>query len=218
MVRDGAQCSLWVKTESPRPSRFLDSCRRSPSNVLQKFEGRSVARAQCGESRCLFQHPAPAPPLNRVRRKPVKTKQDADRPEGMRSAPRPPRPVLHELGRGHPSMRLAEGFPASTCGLFFYRSECIGLSSASLSEVPDSRDQVDQASRIMEDKMPESNQDHAANLHIYAAHAHTAAAAAHRRGDHETAGELSSSAQEFSSKAAEKTQEVARRIPVRLRA
>jgi hypothetical protein len=115
-------------------------------------------------------------------------------------------------------MRLAEGFLASTCGLFFYRSECIGLSSASLSEVPDSRDQVDQASRIMEDKMPESNQDQAANLRIYAAHAHTAAAAAHRRGDHESAGELSSSAQEYSSKAAEKTQEVARRIPVRLRA
>jgi hypothetical protein len=92
------------------------------------------------------------------------------------------------------------------------------LSSACKNDVADSSDQDDQASRIMEDRMPESNQDHAANLHIYAAQAHTAAAAAHRRGDHESAGELSSSAQEYSLKAAEKTEEIARRIPERLRA
>ena len=65
--------------------------------------------------------------------------------------------------------------------------------------------------------MPESNQDHIANLHIYAAHAHTAAAAAHRRGDHESAGELSASAQEYFSKVAEKMEEIARRIPERPR-
>jgi len=84
--------------------------------------------------------------------------------------------------------------------------------------VADSSDQDDQASRIMEDRMPESNQDHAANLHIYAANAHTAAAAAHRRGDHEAAGELSTRAEEFSSIAAEKTEEIAKRMPVQLRA
>jgi len=95
---------------------------------------------------------------------------------------------------------------------------CIELSSACKYDVADSSDQDDQASQIMEDKMLKSNQDHAANLHIYAAHAHTAAAAAHRRGDDEAAGELSSRAQEYSSKAAEKTEEIARRIPERLRA
>src|SRR5579859_188516 len=45
--------------------------------------------------------------------------------------------------------------------------------------------------RMMEDRMPQTNEDRAANLHIYAAHAHTFAAAAHRRGDHEAAEELS---------------------------
>jgi hypothetical protein len=50
----------------------------------------------------------------------------------------------------------------------------------------------------MEDKMPQSNQDYAADVHIYAAHAHTAAAAAHHRGDHDAAGELSARAQECS--------------------
>jgi hypothetical protein len=68
----------------------------------------------------------------------------------------------------------------------------------------------------MEDRMPQSNQDQAANLHVYAAYAHNAAAAAHRRGDNETAGELSLKAQEFSSNAAEKTEEVANRMPERL--
>ncbi len=62
--------------------------------------------------------------------------------------------------------------------------------------------------------MLESNQDHAANLHVYAAHT----AAAHRRGDHETAGELSAKAQEFSSIAAQETEEVAKQIPQRLSA
>ena len=70
----------------------------------------------------------------------------------------------------------------------------------------------------MEDRMLQSNQDHAANLHIYAAQAHTAAAAAHRRGDDETAGELSTRAQEFSLSAAETSEEIAKRVPVRLRA
>ena len=66
--------------------------------------------------------------------------------------------------------------------------------------------------------MPQSNQEQAANMHIYAAHAHTAVAAAHRRGDHETAGELNAKAQEFSSNAAEKTEEVAKRTTQQLRA
>ena len=64
--------------------------------------------------------------------------------------------------------------------------------------------------------MPQSNQDQAANLHVYAACAHSAAAAAHRRGDNETAGELSAKAQEYSSNAAAKTEEVAKRVPVQL--
>ena len=93
---------------------------------------------------------------------------------------------------------------------------CIGLSSSCSSEVTDSKHQGDKACRLMEDGMPQSNQEQAANLHIYAAHAHTAAAAAHRRGDHEAAGELSASAQEFSSNAADKTEEVAKRVPERL--
>jgi hypothetical protein len=66
--------------------------------------------------------------------------------------------------------------------------------------------------------MLQSNQDQAANLHIYAAHAHTAAAAAHRRGDYETAEELSVRAQGFSSSATEKTEEIAKRGLERLRA
>ena len=66
--------------------------------------------------------------------------------------------------------------------------------------------------------MLERNEDQAANLHIHAAQAHTAAAAAHRRGDHQAAEELGASAQEYSSMAAEKTEEIARRVPVRLRA
>ena len=72
--------------------------------------------------------------------------------------------------------------------------------------------------RRMEDRMPESNQDRAANLHVYAAQAHSFAAAAHRRGDDEAAGELSLKAQEYSSIAAEKSEEIARRMPERLRA
>jgi hypothetical protein len=64
--------------------------------------------------------------------------------------------------------------------------------------------------------MPQSNQDHAADLHIYAAHAHTAAAAAHHRGDHEAAGELSARTQEYSTQATERTEEISRRTPERL--
>ena len=66
--------------------------------------------------------------------------------------------------------------------------------------------------------MSQTNCDHAADLHIYAAHAHTAAAAAHHRGDHETAEELSSRAQEYSMEAAEKTSAVARQAPEHTRA
>lgn len=66
--------------------------------------------------------------------------------------------------------------------------------------------------------MLQSNQDLAANLHIYAAQAHTAAAAAHRRGDDESAGELSVRAEEFSLITAEKTEEIAKRVPERVRA
>src|ERR1035438_7620968 len=50
--------------------------------------------------------------------------------------------------------------------------------------------------------MPQSNQDYAADLHIYAAHAHTAAAAAHHRGDDEAAGGLRARAQEYSTETA----------------
>lgn len=89
-----------------------------------------------------------------------------------------------------------------------------------MSEVGDSNHQGDKACRIMEDRMPESKQDHAANLHNYGAQARTAAvaAAAHRRGDHETAGELSERAREYSLNAAQKTEEFANRMPERLRA
>jgi hypothetical protein len=67
-------------------------------------------------------------------------------------------------------------------------------------------------------KMPQSEYDNAADLHIYAAHAHTAAAAAHHRGDHDTAEELSSKAQDFSIAASEKTFEIAKQIRAPLRA
>ncbi len=66
--------------------------------------------------------------------------------------------------------------------------------------------------------MSQSNQEQAANRHIYAANAHAAVAAAHRRGDHETAGELNAKAQEFSSNATVKTDEVAKRTTQQLRA
>jgi len=64
----------------------------------------------------------------------------------------------------------------------------------------------------------QSNQDYAADLHIYAAHAHTAAAAAHHRGDDEAAGELSARAQEYSTESRRETEEISRRTPERLRA
>jgi hypothetical protein len=65
--------------------------------------------------------------------------------------------------------------------------------------------------------MSQSTYDNAADLHIYAAHAHTAAAAAHHRGDHEAAEELSLKAQDYSMAASEKTLEIAKQIPARLR-
>ena len=70
----------------------------------------------------------------------------------------------------------------------------------------------------MVNTMPQSEYDNAADLHIYAAHAHTAAAAAHHRGDHETAEELSSRAQDYSMAASEKTLELAKQIHVSMRA
>jgi hypothetical protein len=70
----------------------------------------------------------------------------------------------------------------------------------------------------MEDIMPQSEYDDAADLHIYAAHAHTAAAAAHHRGDHETAEELSSKAQDYSMAASEKTLEIAKQVHALMRA
>jgi len=70
----------------------------------------------------------------------------------------------------------------------------------------------------MEDTMPQSEYDNAADLHIYAAHAHTAAAAAHHRGDHEAAEELSSRAQDYSMAASEKTLEIAQQIHGLMRA
>jgi hypothetical protein len=70
----------------------------------------------------------------------------------------------------------------------------------------------------MEDTMPQSEYDNAADLHIYAAHAHTAAAAAHHRGDHEAAEELSSRAQDYSMAASEKTFEIAKKIHAPMRA
>jgi hypothetical protein len=71
---------------------------------------------------------------------------------------------------------------------------------------------------IVEDSMPQSKYDNAADLHIYAAHAHTAAAAAHHRGDHEAAEELSSKAQDYSMAASEKTLEIAKQIHAPMRA
>ena len=70
----------------------------------------------------------------------------------------------------------------------------------------------------MEGTMSQSKYDDAADLHIYAAHAHTAAAAAHHRGDHEAAEELRSRAQDYSMAASEKTLEIAKQIPVLMRA
>jgi hypothetical protein len=70
----------------------------------------------------------------------------------------------------------------------------------------------------MENTMPQSKYDNAADLHIFAAHAHTAAAAAHHRGDHESAEELSSKAQDYSMAASEKTIEIAKQIHVLMRA
>jgi hypothetical protein len=70
----------------------------------------------------------------------------------------------------------------------------------------------------MEGTMSQSKYDDAADLHINAAHAHTAAAAAHHRGDHEAAEELSSRAQDYSMAASEKTLEIAKQIPVLMRA
>jgi hypothetical protein len=70
----------------------------------------------------------------------------------------------------------------------------------------------------MEDTMPQSKYDNAADLHIFAAHAHTAAAAAHHRGDHEAAEELSSKAQYYSMAASEKTLEIAQHLNVPMRA
>jgi hypothetical protein len=70
----------------------------------------------------------------------------------------------------------------------------------------------------MEDTMPQSEYDNAADLHIYAAHAHTAAAAAHHRGDHEAAEELSTKAQDYSMAASEKTLEIAKQVHALMRA
>ena len=70
----------------------------------------------------------------------------------------------------------------------------------------------------MENTMPQSKYDNASDLHIFAAHAHTAAAAAHHRGDHESAEELSSKAQDYSMAASEKTIEIAKQIHVLMRA
>jgi hypothetical protein len=70
----------------------------------------------------------------------------------------------------------------------------------------------------MENTMPQSEYEDAADLHIYAAHAHTAAAAAHHRGDHEAAEELSSKAQDYSTAASEKTLEIAKQVQVLMRA
>jgi hypothetical protein len=70
----------------------------------------------------------------------------------------------------------------------------------------------------VEDTMPQSKYDNAADLHIFAAHAHTAAAAAHHRGDHEAAEELSSKAQDYSMAASEKTLEIAQQIHGLMRA
>jgi hypothetical protein len=58
--------------------------------------------------------------------------------------------------------------------------------------------------------MPQSNDDYTADLHIYAAHASAAASAVYHRGHHEAVEELSLRAQEYSMKAAEKTNAVAR--------
>jgi len=66
----------------------------------------------------------------------------------------------------------------------------------------------------VENEMPQSKDDNAADLRIYAAHAHTAAASAHRRGDHEAAEELSSKAQDNSMAASEKPLEIVKQVHV----
>jgi len=66
----------------------------------------------------------------------------------------------------------------------------------------------------MEDTIPQSENDIAADLHIHAAHARTAAAAAHQRGDHEAAEELSLSAQDYSMAISEKTLELSKQSHV----
>ena len=70
----------------------------------------------------------------------------------------------------------------------------------------------------MEDTMPQSEYDNAADLHIYAAHAHTAAAAAHHRGAREVAEELSSRAQNSSMAASGRFFEIAKQIHAPMRA
>jgi hypothetical protein len=66
--------------------------------------------------------------------------------------------------------------------------------------------------------MPQSKVETAADLHIHAARAYMAAAAVHRRGDHEAAEELSTSAQNCSSVASEKTDRIPKLIHAPLRA
>jgi hypothetical protein len=65
--------------------------------------------------------------------------------------------------------------------------------------------------------MPQSKDDNAADLHLYAAHAHTAAVSARHRGDHEAAEELSSRAQDYSIAAFEKSLEIAKQAHAPMR-
>jgi len=67
--------------------------------------------------------------------------------------------------------------------------------------------------RGMINTVPQSKVEAAADLHIPAARAYLAVAAVHRRGDHEAAEELCSSAQNFSSVASEKTDRIPKLIP-----
>jgi len=92
------------------------------------------------------------------------------------------------------------------------------LLSAFRGKVEDCRCNRQNVCWLTEDTMPQSKYDNAADLHIFAAHAHTAAAAAHHRGDHESAEELSSKAQDYSMAASEKTLEIAKQIHVPMRA
>jgi hypothetical protein len=84
--------------------------------------------------------------------------------------------------------------------------------------VEDCRCNWQNVSWAVENTMPQSKYDNAADLHIYAAHAHTAAAAALHRGDREAAEELSSRAQDYSMAASEKTVEIAKQVHVPMRA